>query len=367
MVNKLLFIVALSCLANVGFGQLINFSGKVVSASNMAIPLANIKNLSEKNKVFHADSTGNFSFRLGVNSNLVISSVGYKDTTLTVTEDKATNLVITLSPAVNQLNAVAVESKRKATQFNQALSRAVAEGNLYFTQENGGMLGSRNDFSGLAGDEHSHTLIQTYNPGIGGRFVPNASLNEIHHKGDTKGSTYFFDNWVKGIIVDTAYHMINDNSNFYNYNKVTGDLVMTKDFASGLTIDPQIIQFFILSDSLKQNYTFVKAPVVSTNLFPTAVAMSDGYDIFKLTTTKFEKANFVTDGMTSHGNDYDEYTDKITYYLLDVDNNTSKPFVLKKKSLLEAFDNNPKAVSYLSAHKETIDDKYLSDLVASLK
>jgi hypothetical protein len=82
-----------------------------------------------------------------------------------------------------------------------------------------------------------------------------------------------------------------------------------------------------------------------------------------LTNTKFVKNDFHTDGLTSTGNNYDEFVDEYAYYLYNVQTKQVQPFTLKKKSIKAAFgDDGKKVDSFFDAYSDSIDDVFLRSL-----
>jgi hypothetical protein len=93
--------------------------------------------------------------------------------------------------------------------------------------------------------------------------------------------------------------------------------------------------------------------------------LSDGskYKIYKSIKTKFVPANYSTNGLSSTGNEYDEYSDSYTYYLLSIKSKNIQKFTLKKKVLKEIFfDDETKLDSFLNGNNSTVDDDYLKKL-----
>jgi hypothetical protein len=92
------------------------------------------------------------------------------------------------------------------------------------------------------------------------------------------------------------------------------------------------------------------------------IATGNNYKIYKLTTTKFIASDYHTDGIASTGNDYDEYADESTYYVMGKDGAVQK-LSLRKKSLKEVFkDDEAKLTQYMKDNNGDIDDNYLAAL-----
>ena len=103
-------------------------------------------------------------------------------------------------------------------------------------------------------------------------------------------------------------------------------------------------------------------PEINIDLFCEVIALGDSCAVFKLTTTKFVKANFQSDGIVSTGNNYDEYVDDVKYYVYNGRTDAYQPFLLKKKSIIAAFDNNARVNEYFSKHKDAIDENVVKNL-----
>ena len=142
---------------------------------------------------------------------------------------------------------------------------------------------------------------------------------------------------------------------------------MTRDFHEGLSVDEKTVKFFILFDSTKNLYTFLKIPAVDEKQFCELISSGSNYDIARLTTTKFIKADFRSDGLVSSGNNYDEYADTKTYYLMNMKSGSIIKFDLKKKALKQAFADVPGADDYFTAHRSNeLNDAYLKGLGESI-
>ncbi|HTK21081.1 MAG TPA: hypothetical protein VL442_16275, partial [Mucilaginibacter sp.] len=73
------------------------------------------------------------------------------------------------------------------------------------------------------------------------------------------------------------------------------------------------------------------------------------------------------DGMTSYGNNYDEYEDENTYYVYNVQTKQLQPLALKKKAIKAAFASDADKVnSFFETDSDKIDDTFLNKLGAYL-
>ena len=113
--------------------------------------------------------------------------------------------------------------------------------------------------------------------------------------------------------------------------------------------------------------TFVKLPAVDAAHYVQLLASGKKYNIYKTIKTKFVHSDYVNTGVSSHGNDYDEYIDDSDYYVADGQGNQPKKLSLRKKSIKEAFAADADKVNkFMSENSGDIDDDYLSKLGAYL-
>jgi hypothetical protein len=360
------FLVALSfllLLSGLSMAQKINVTGSVKDVHDHAIPLASITTGKNKTGVA-ADGNGNFSLSVLANTAIHISAIGFKDTVVTV--QTTTNLQIVLQPAENYLSNVQVTASQSkfASQFNNQLKNEIVQAEfLHYKMENNISSSGMSIYEGNRIVDNRIVSYHITTNAPSGNIYQGSALPEFQSKEDTKGSIYLFNSWMQGTIVN-GYdsNIVNDDKNLYNINKITGDLVMTRDFSNGLTLDRTRISFFTLFDSAKNAHTFMIVPEIDINLFCEVIALGDSCNVFKLTKTKFVKADFHSDGIVSTGNNYDEYVDDVKYYVYNVRTDTYQPFLLKKKSIIAAFDNNIRVNEYFSKHKDAIDETVVKNL-----
>ena len=346
----LLFIIVIKFCA----AQKVSITGIVKEPNSKAIPSASIKITNSKTGVTSNDS-GYFSLSVSPNTSLHISSVGYKDTVINIGNQTTLNII--LQPKENYLNNVTVTQNLHRYEINNQIKNQVYEAAVFHYKY-------ENDISGP---------IRVYKSGYFKFNSPTTVWNgtaipEFHTREDTKGSIYLFSNWQRGLVAKSDDRtIVDDSSSLYNLNKVTGALIMTKDFNSGLTIDKAEIKFFTLFDSLKNSHSFMIVPAISSSSFCEIIALGNDYDIFKLTTTKFVKANLSTDGFATSGSNYDEYVDTRQYYLLNVKDGSVTKFEPKKKEIKQVFANNTSAQQFLNLHKaDEINDAFLKNIIANI-
>ena len=361
MKEQLCFLFAFILTIQFCFAQNITIVGTIKEPNNKAIPSASIKIINSKTGVITNDS-GYFSLSVLPNTSLNISSVGYRDTIINVGTQNAINII--LQPKENYLNNVTVAQNLHRYEINNQIKNQVYEADAFhFRVENDISTGTIRLYEGLF--PHRYHIINFNSPD---KVWNSTAISEFHTREDTRGSIYLFNTWQKGIVAKADDSTITDNANnLYNINKETGDLIMTKDFNSALNIDKSQIKFFTLFDSVKNTHSFMIVPAISNTLFCEIIALGNDYDIFKLTTTKFIKANLTTDGFASSGSNYDEYVDSKQYYLLNVKDGSIAKFEPKKKEIKQVFANNTSAQQFLIAHKsDDINDAFLKNFIKGI-
>ncbi len=270
-----------------------------------------------------SDSLGNFKMMVYPNSALLVVCKGYAGTTVNTAGN--TNFDVVLK----HLNgAAATEDVAGKTQGS--VEQGVSRSNQNFQFETGAV------------------------------FAPS-------NKGDARGSQYFYDNWAHGFVIDTKDSLVENPDYLYNYDKIGGDLLFTKDAKSAMAANRDQVKSFTLVSNNGETAVFAKVPAIDNAHYLQVLASGKKYGIYKLVTTKFVKSDYQTNGVSSSGNNYDEYVNTGTYYVLNVAANQVQPLLLKKKAVKAAFATDADKVNkYMTDHSSDIDDAYLSDLGAYL-
>ena len=209
--------------------------------------------------------------------------------------------------------------------------------------------------------------------GVGNTTVYGSSINSsggtfmpvFIHKEETQGSRYLFNDWMKGSVVTKADIVVNSTSYGYNYDKIKGTLLFTQDGQSAVSVEPADLKSFTLIDRDGHEQLFRIVPSIDNKLFVNVVSEGPYYNFYKLTQTKFIKSNYHSDGMTSTGNPYDEYTDDFYYFLENVKTKQISKVSFKRKALrLLLVDQKEKSDRFFSDHRdEAVDQDYVRDLI----
>jgi hypothetical protein len=190
-----------------------------------------------------------------------------------------------------------------------------------------------------------------------------AIFPQFNHKEETVGSRYFFNTWVHGYVVNSQDVLVENPAFLLNYDKMKGDLLLTKDKVAAITIYKDRIKSFTLVDALNQQYTFTIVPEIDKTHFVQVIADGKNYKIYKTIFTTFVKSNYSTDGVAATGNNYDEYKDENEYYVFDTKTSELKKITLRKKAIKEVFAADAdKLGKFMTDNSGDIDDSYLGGL-----
>jgi hypothetical protein len=268
----------------------------------------------------YSDSSGYFSIAVHPDSKLEFQLPGYKDTTMNVDKSGA-DIVAVL----------------KST----------------------GSSGSGNSPGGLSAQVSVQTSDGVATTDQGGVMAP------THQKGNLRGSQYLFMAFVHGYLINASGDLVQSPDYLFDYDKIGGGLLLTKDKKNISELGWDQTQSFVLFNNANERFEFEKYPAIDKSHYVQVLASGKKYKIYKLIKTRFVKSDFVNNGVTQHGNDYDEYVDDADYYVLDVAGNQPQKLSLRKKSIKEDFAKEADKVNkYLSDHSGDINDAYLSKLGA---
>jgi|GEM_PF-1135654 hypothetical protein len=188
--------------------------------------------------------------------------------------------------------------------------------------------------------------------------------------GDVKGTQFFLSDWTKGEVITIRKEVYGDDLQFV-YDKVRQELfVRKKDAEPVLLANKDEIKSFSLTDENRTQYNFINSKYFSDER-PEVFYQVLVYDSSKLSLYKYIKTTFVrgnpNDMMKQkEGAVYDEFVDKIIYYL-EMDKGELKPVQLKSKSIRKVLDElHINAYAYLSSHPEQPDENYLIEMIRSL-
>ena len=192
-------------------------------------------------------------------------------------------------------------------------------------------------------------------------------LPSVYHKEPTQGSPFLIPIYVPGLAITKTYGIVNKKEYLYNYDKVTGNLLLKKDKEPPIAVDRDLVNSFCLKLD-KGGYIFMRVPMINANEFFQVINKGPRYSCYKLFKNIFINANQKTNGYITEGKDYDEYKDIETYYMVDEKKGEWSVFELTKKSIKKTFGTQNDTVNrYFKDHRyDVITESAMAGLIAEL-
>jgi hypothetical protein len=350
-------------LNSIAIGQTITLKGVIKDIQGQPISNASIS-LKNAKAGTSSDSSGSFSIIAKPGSIIIISAIGFADTSVSIGDKHEISIV--LRQKAKTLNAVVVNSTQNQTPTgsNEISTVQIIQNTLEDYVKSEQMGAGIKSYSGNTEGRGTYHLVTTQNMGT----VNYGGLLPVYHQPmETRGTRYLIAHWSQGLVVNQFDTIINNNSYLYNYDKITGDLLLTQDMSNYISVEQgQVKSFAIKSD--EGGYIFEHVSLINSNGYFQLLNKGDKYAAYKSIKTKLVKANGISNGLTQVGNDYDEYVDDIVYYFIDFKSKTAKQFDLKKKSIKDVMAVDKTRVDkYFTDHKdESINDNFLKGLIAYL-
>jgi len=349
--------ICLALVSLLAFGQLVKaqsvtIRGTVSNAEGGRLHNAFVRDPQSKLGIY-TDTTGSFTIVVNPASRLYINCAGYNDTTLNIGNRVTFNVVLTrafgviaapIKPRDNNAPGIVQNSFRD--QVNLQPSAPPAAANIPVTLIPFKITGVHiNSFTDPSFDAQQ------------GAIFPVFTVKE-----ETRGSRYLFAEWAKGFVVNSKDSLIQRNDMMFNYDKMGGGLLLTRDGRSAIEVNREQVKTFTLYGADGVQYNFENVPAISNKRYVEVVEEGTKYKIYKLVNTEFVKSDYATNGITTSGNPYDEYVDKATYYVIGKDG-APLQISLKKKALKEAFkEDTEKLNQFFASNGGDIDDDYLRGL-----
>jgi len=311
--KKIILFSCLSFISLFSFAQTVTVSGSVTDQKGSPVPFAFIYD-SQHPYATYSDSTGMFSLKADPSSHLIATASNYAKTDVKIDNSADVKIIMVSAPANGEPIAPSLK-------------------NIFAQQES---------FQNMT--EGSQTRIGM-------------------HQENIHGSRFLFNGWVHGYI-RTAKDSIKQNDAYlFNYDKMDGNLI----FATGgtdmhLGVKSQTREF-ILFDGSGKSYVFEDEPEIDSKHYVQVIASGAKYKIYKTISTKFIRADYVNNGVTQHGNNFDEFSDESDYYLVKQPGGQPQKFSLRKTGIKAAFGaDGEKAGKFMSDNSGDIDDAYLQKL-----
>jgi hypothetical protein len=120
-------------------------------------------------------------------------------------------------------------------------------------------------------------------------------LPSVYHKEVTQGSPFLIPIYVPGLVITHSYGIVNKKEYRYNYDKVTGNLLLIRDKESPIAVDRELVNSFCLKLD-KGGYIFMRVPLINSNEFFQVINKGPKYSCYKLFKNIFINANQKTNG-----------------------------------------------------------------------
>lgn len=338
-------------------------AGKVADNSGKPIPYALVELKNTKTGV-STDSLGAFKLSVNASDSLVVSVVGFFDTT--VLAGNRSPLYIVLQPKPASLHeAVVTGAAPSVDNHMQATTEQIITGAFQDYVRAADFSNGNYHSSYLAGAGVGTKMVNVNINGFGALNTLNSGtmLPVVKHQDETKGSRYLLKGFAYGVIVDFTGKVIADSIHLLNYDKIDGQLMIAQDAGNYLEVDKEKVAAFAFKTP-DTSFVFLNVPILSKINYFMLIASGPRYSAYKSVRTKFVKANYVSNGLTESGNNYDEYVDTDTYFWVAGKDNAGV-FELKKKSIKSVFAGEKERVEdYFSKHKlDDIDDHFVKGLI----
>lgn len=179
------------------------------------------------------------------------------------------------------------------------------------------------------------------------------------------GSRYLFDTFVPGYFTYTDDKKFYNKRCLFNYEKVSGFVLLTVDRQNVKEVDRDQIKSFTLYDKTDQRHDFEQVSEIDKDHYLQVLASGSKYKIYKLIKTSFVASGVAHTAAGDKGQDYDQYMDEAEYYVLNVQTMHVQKIALKKKALKDAFPKEADKVNkFISENNGSLNDGFLSRLGA---
>lgn len=221
------------------------------------------------------------------------------------------------------------------------------------------------EYSVTRNEEHRLVIPIQGSPGsdlIDLRMSYDKSIPSVYNKEATVGSPFLLPAYTTGLVIVRSYKAIYIQDYFYNYDKMSGNLLLKRDKDNPIAVDKDRVNSFCLKDG-KEGYIFMRVPLINSSEFLQVIHKGSKYSAYALYKVNFIESNQATNGYMTAGKEYDEYKDVKTYYLIDEIKQEWSVFELTKKSIKKALGESERVNQFFKYHKY---DDITESLVAGL-
>ncbi|HZY37085.1 MAG TPA: carboxypeptidase-like regulatory domain-containing protein, partial [Mucilaginibacter sp.] len=301
--------------------QQVTISGTISNAKGHTLHFAFVRE-SQLNNGVYTDTAGNFTLAVNANSKLHINCAGYNDTTLTIGNRTVFSVALSLA------YGVIAKPVSKGTAIHNDIVETTFKDQTNFgpTPISGGE-GITPSMQKI-GIEPNATYSSTFSADIGmpvrlktftdpqvdaaqGAIFPVFTVKE-----ETRGSRYLFTSWAHGIVINSKDSLIQAEYYYFNYDKMGGSLLLSQNQKAAIEVYRDMVKSFTLYSEDGEPFVFENVPEIDKNHYVEVVEKGAKYKIYKRINTTFVKSEYETNGITTSGNQYDEYVDKATYFVI---------------------------------------------------
>jgi hypothetical protein len=187
---------------------------------------------------------------------------------------------------------------------------------------------------------------------------------------ELKGGLLLFEkHWAHARVELRDHKILQNDSLFFNYNKMNHTLLITRDFKSMLTVEKEnfrSVTFFLMDSVFVLEHV---EQINSRDLFFEILREDNKYSLYKYIMTAFSDVNYHSNGLQTGGNDYGELVDHTVYYIVFPNKEYKKLNKVDIKSIQKAFKSSSdgsKVESWLSGKGENGGESLLLDLIIYL-
>ena len=314
-------------------------SGTVTNSSGQPVKYAFVRDV-QRNSATFTDSLGVFKLTSDPSSSLLVLANNYEDKQLKI--NGSTSLNVTLESSISQGSVASLKSGEAADG-----QRFLKTGDVF-------VIGR--------GAMNTKTDAVQHQGGVGGSDGITAKQGFVQEP--TRGSRYLYDDWIPGYGIDKNEKIVIEKTNFYNYDKISGNLLYTNDGKSMAQISPNQLNSFTLYDKTGRTHLYENAPDISRKTFVEVLLKTPKYKIYKHIDTRLSHADYHTDGVLQMGNRYDEYVDNNKYLFVGEDGK-AKSISLRKSTLKKMLGADAEPF-IISQGDRDVDEEYIKDLGNSL-
>ena len=194
-------------------------------------------------------------------------------------------------------------------------------------------------------------------------------LPTVYHKEATVGSPFLISLYVQGLVVNQLDSVINKPDYLYNYDKITGNLLLKRNNQDPIAVNRDQVNMFCLKLD-KGGFIFMRVPLINANEYFQVISKGSKYSCYKLYKNVFVKAN-----QLSHDRDIPRMVKIMMsikmwrpYYMVDETKQEWSIFELTKKSIRKALSEQSAIVEqYIKDHRgDEITESYVAQLLDKL-